>query len=168
MPKYSAVGKRLPRKDAFNVITGAAVYGVDVSFPGMLYGKILFSKIAHGKIKKIDTKKAENFLGVRAVITHKDFPDVVTGTKNDKPLFSRDKVYHKGDRIAAVAADSLEIAEKAISLIDVEYEPLPVLLDLEDSIKNSSPIIHEDVKPPEWSPIKKNVCANSGGKHRIF
>jgi len=159
LSKYSAVGKRLPRKDAFNVVTGAALYGVDISLPGMLYGKILFSKIAHGRIKKINTKKAENLPGVRSVITHKDFPDVVTGTKNDKPLFSRNKIYHKGDRIAAVAADSLEIAEKAISLIDVEYETLPVLLDPDDSIKDDSPVIHEDVNPPEWSPIKKNVCA---------
>ena len=160
MPKTNVVGTKVPRKDSLDIVTGTATYGVDVSLPGMLYGKILFSKIGHGRIKRIDTGELDNVPGVRAVVTHRDFPDVkVGGSPNDKRVFARDKIHHKGDMIAAVAADSLELAEKAISLIDVEYEPLSVILDAEEATKDEAPIIHEDINPPELSPLKKNVCA---------
>ncbi len=160
MATYKVIGKRVPRKDAVPIVTGSALYGVDMALPGMLYGKLLFSKVAHGKIKRIDTSRAERLPGVRAVATHSDVPDAKTGGwVNDKPVFAKNKVHYRGDIVAAVAADKLEIAEKAVSLIDVEYEELRAVFDCEEAIGSDAPVIHEEVVAPELSSLKKNVCA---------
>ena len=137
MSEHSVVGKRLPRVDALEKVTGAAKYGADVHPPGMLYGKIVRSTHPHAKIVSIDTSEAEKLLGVRAVVTQ---ADVESGRK----IFASDKVLYLGEPLAAVAAMDSDIAEEAADLVKVEYEPLPVVQDVMDSIKPTAPRLHGD------------------------
>jgi len=140
------IGKPIPRIDALEKATGKIKYMSDLSFPNMAFGKVLRAKYPHAKILKIDTSKAEALPGVIAVITHKDVPGV-NGfgiVVPDMPVLCKDKVRYIGDAVAAVAAETEEIAEKAIKLIDVEYEPLPVLTDPEEAMKEDAPKIHEE------------------------
>jgi len=139
------IGKPIPRIDALEKATGMIKYMSDLSFPNMAFGKVLRAKYPHAKILKIDTSKAEALPGVIAVITHKDVPGV-NGfgiVVPDMPVLCKDKVRYIGDAVAAVAAETEEIAEKAIQLIEVEYEPLPVLTDPEEAMKEDAPKIHE-------------------------
>ncbi|HEX7228670.1 MAG TPA: xanthine dehydrogenase family protein molybdopterin-binding subunit, partial [Candidatus Binatia bacterium] len=123
---YRTVGKALPRIEGEGKVTGQTKYAADLPFEGLLWAKILRSSIPHGRIKSIDTSKAKALTGVRAVLTGADVKDVYVGTRvKDQPVLVHDKVRMTGDAIAAVAADTKEIAEQAISLIDVEYEELP-------------------------------------------
>ena len=148
---FTVVGQPYPIHDAFLKVTGQKTYVGDMKLPNMLYGKVLFSTVAHGKIKRIDTSKAEALPGVRAVATYKNTPSTrfnsaVRFIEHELPLTERifdDRVRFAGDKVAAVAADSLAIAEKAIRLIEVEYEELPVILDVEEAIKEDAYPIHE-------------------------
>ncbi len=140
------IGKSQPIFDAREKVTGEMIYADDLFFPNMLHGKILTSPVAHAKIKHIDTMQAEKLPGVRAILTYKDAPDVLYNRNmqwiNDlKPATERvlDKVVrYVGDRVAAVAADTAEIAQKAISLIKVEYEELPAIFDPEAALKEDA------------------------------
>jgi len=144
--EFSVIGKAVPRVDALAKVTGRALYAADLSMPGMLYGKILRSPYAHAKILNIDTGQAEKLPGVRAVVTGKDFPGIKYGlmpeTRDQLP-FPIDKVRHYGEGVAAVAAIDPEIAEEALSLIKVEYEELPPVLDPVEAMKEGSPLVHE-------------------------
>lgn len=141
---YSVVGQSFPRIDALSQVTGKSIFGEDVKRPGMLFAKILRSKYAHARIISIDTSKAEALTGVRCVITSKDIPHNRYGfTHQDQPVFADDKVRFLGDPIAAVAADSKIIAEKAISLIHVVYEPLPIVSNMLEAMKDESPQVHD-------------------------
>lgn len=143
------IGKRLPIRDAVVKTTGQLRYVADMKLPRMLHGKILFSPVAHARIKSIDTSKAEALPGVRAVVTYLNTPDTlfnccgetIDESKNER-IFSP-VVRHVGDRVAAVAADTLAIAEKAVRLIEVEYEELPFYLDPEEAMKEEAYPIHE-------------------------
>jgi xanthine dehydrogenase molybdenum-binding subunit len=141
---YNVVGEALPRADAIAKVTGAAIYTDDVSFPGMLFGATLRAMIPHALIKKIDTSKAKALPGVHAVLTHADVP----GEKNhglvihDWPVLCYDKVRYVGDAVAIVAADSIEIAKAALQLIEVEYEPLPIVDTAEYAHETDAPQIH--------------------------
>jgi len=144
---YIILNSRLPRIDAPAKATGQAIFTDDISMPGMLYGAILQSPIAHGRILRIDTSKAERLPGVRAVITHEDAGPIkygVSPARYDETILSIDKVRYMGDEIAGVAATSQETAQEAISLIKVDYEQLPVLLDPFEAMAEGSPLIHED------------------------
>ena len=117
------------RPDGLEKVTGELKYLADLSFPGMLYGKVLRSEYPHAKILSIRTEKAKQLEGVKAVLTHEDVPGL-NGFGlifPDQPVFCEDRVRYIGDAIAAVAADSIEIAEQALRYIEVEYEPLEVL-----------------------------------------
>ncbi|MCL5735091.1 MAG: molybdopterin-dependent oxidoreductase [Actinobacteria bacterium] len=155
--EFSCVGKPLPRPDVAAKATGAAVYGADLVLPGMLTGRILTSPYAHAKILSIDTSKAKALAGVAAVITHEDVPKLrftrsvmaeglppfaYEGENQDQFILS-DKARYVGDWIAAVAAVDTYTAEKALDLIEVEYEQLPAVFDPEEALKPGSPIIHE-------------------------
>ncbi|MFH0814023.1 MAG: xanthine dehydrogenase family protein molybdopterin-binding subunit [Pseudomonadota bacterium] len=165
---FSAVGKRVFRTDAIEKVTGRAEYCVDLVLPWMLYGKILRSPYPHARIIEIDTKKAESLNGVRAVITARDVPDTRYGLGlNDEPIMARDKVRYIGEPVAAVAAETLEIAEEALELIEVTYEELPAVFDPEEAMEiNPSVIIHSDlphykalpVLPPKLDPERPNIC----------
>jgi len=142
--QYDVLGFSHQKLDAVEKVTGTAKYCADIFLPNMLYGKILRSKYAHAKIKNINTMAAEDLPGVKAVITGKDVPDVLYGIyTDDQRAFAKDKVKYSGDPIAAVAAENLDIAEKALSLIKVEYEVLPVLLDPEKAMQPNSIRIHD-------------------------
>ena len=135
------IGRPLPRPDAVEKVTGAATYTDDVSFPGMLHARTLRAKYPHALIKRIDTSKARALPGVRAVLTADDIP----GEKkhglviNDWPALAYEKVRYIGDPVAVVAADTREIATAALGLIEVDYEPLPVVSDPVQAYRPDAP-----------------------------
>jgi xanthine dehydrogenase molybdenum-binding subunit len=154
---FAYVGKPLARPDVAAKATGAAVYGADVGLPGMLIGRILMSPHAHARVVKIDTSKAKALPGVAAVITHEDVPQLpftrsvmaeglppfaYEGENQDQFVLS-DKARYIGDWIAAVAAVYVYTAERALDLIEVEYEELPAVFDPEEALKPGAPVVHE-------------------------
>ncbi len=127
-------------------MTGRAIYGYDFSLPHMLHGKIKRSPYPHARILKIDTEAARTLNGVRAVITARDVPNSLYGVMlKDTPMLARDRVRYVGEAVAAVAADSLEIAEEAVDLIKVEYAPLPYVTNVEKALEKESVVIHPDL-----------------------
>ena len=146
MEKMTVVGKGLPRVDAVNKVTGKAKYSMDIRLNNVLYGKVKRSRLPHARLLEVDTSKAEKLGGVKVVVTADDTPDVRFGKfVRDEMVFARGKVRFVGEPIAAVAAVDEETAEKAIELIEVEYEELPAVLDPEKAMRPDSPVIHEDI-----------------------
>ena len=143
MNNFRYIGKETRRPDAPDKAAGKAHYIHDLRRPGMLYGKIKFSDHPHARIKHIDTSKAERLNGVRAVITSNNSPEVRLGFLRDNFALKKDKVRQYRDEIAAVAAIDPDIAEEAVELIKVEYEPLPGLFSPREAMKKGSPLIHE-------------------------
>jgi xanthine dehydrogenase molybdenum-binding subunit len=154
---FSAVGRRLVRPDAAAKVTGAAVYGADIVLPGMLAGRILTSPHAHARVVRIDTSQARALPGVAAVITYDDVPKraftrsvmaeglppfAYEGENQDQFILS-DKARYVGDWIAAVAAVDVYTAERALGLIEVEYEVLPAVFDPEEALRPGAPVVHE-------------------------
>lgn len=167
---YQTVGKPEKKVDAIKLVQGKPAFTADMDMRGMLYARVLRSPHAHARIKSIDTSKAKALKGVAAVLTWQDIPRVVYSTAGQSdpipgPLdtFSLDhKVRFVGDRVAMVAAETPEIAEQALKLIDVEYEVLPAILDPEESMKEGAPRIHDE---PEYvnfaeSDPEKNLAAH--------
>ncbi|MHC1741035.1 MAG: molybdopterin-dependent oxidoreductase [Anaerolineaceae bacterium] len=168
-PVYEHVGKPDKKVDGIKLAQGKPAFTTDIEMRGMLVGKILHSPLAHAVIKSIDTSKAKGLQGVHAVLTWKDIPRVVYSTAGQSDpipgpldMFSLDnRVRFVGDRVAFVAAETEEIANAALKLIEVEYEELPILLDSEKSMNPGAPRIHEE---PEYvnfadSDPKKNLAA---------
>jgi xanthine dehydrogenase D subunit len=140
------IGKSVPRIDALEKATGELKYMSDLSFPDMLFCKVLRSKYPHAKILKIDISRAKNLTGVAAVVTHEDVPGhngfgIVIP---DQPVFCSDKVRYTGDAVAAVAAKTEEIAEEAVRLIDVVYEPLRIVSDPVRALEPDSERVHDE------------------------
>ncbi len=166
---FSVVGKPLPKVDAMKLVQGKSAFVGDFDRPGMLYGRILHSPYAHARIKEIDTAPAEALPGVHAVLTYKNVPRVVYSTAGQSypipgPLdyvSFGNKVRYVGDRVAAVAAESPEIAEEALSLIQVEYEVLEPVLNLDEARAENAPVIHdqEDYVDFGESDASKNLVA---------
>ena len=144
------IGKTQIRKDGIAKVTGATEYGADVNFPGQLYGVMTRSPYGHAKILSVNTEKAEAVPGVRVVLTGKDYPEPYGQFIADQPIIALDKVRYQGEPVAAVAAETEEAAREAAGLVEVEYEPLPVVNDLEESMKNET-LIHEDWSKYECS-----------------
>lgn len=156
--EFSYIGKRMPRPDIGPKVTGEAKYTEDMVVPGMLEGRILCSPHAHAKIKNIDTSKAKALPGVVAVITHQDVPDrkftrstmaeaepggMYPMERQDQYVLS-EKVRYIGDWVAAVAAEDIYTAEKALDLIEVEYELLPTIFDPFAALDKQAPQVHDD------------------------
>ena len=142
------VGQSVPRLDAHDKVTGAAKYAGDMWQYGMLYGKVLRSPYAHAKIVRIDTNKAEQLEGVKAVLTPKDTPSVLLGeTGTEDANILPDRARFVGDELVAVAAETEEIAERALELIDIGYEVLPAVFNPDEALKPEAPLI----PPPECS-----------------
>lgn len=143
------IGRRLPKIDSIGKVTGEAQYTVDLRVPGMIHGKILRSPVAHGRIKSIDVSKALKLDGVAAVLTAKDVPlnkfSFVQGLA-DKTMLCHNKVRYVGDEVAAVAAVSEDLAQRALDLIKVDYDPLPAVFDPEEAMKPGAPLIHNNEK----------------------
>jgi putative selenate reductase molybdopterin-binding subunit len=150
--KHSIVGKNLRKVDGFKLVTGRPAFTDDIHLPGLLYGKILPSPHAHARIKRIDTSKARALPGVHAVLTYKDVPRVphtTAGQSWPEPspydtYLLDSKMRFVGDRVAAVAAESRAIAEEALRLIEVEYEVLPAILEIEQAMADGAPVIHDE------------------------
>jgi len=159
---FSVIGRPIERVDGRQMVSGRAIYGVDVELAGMLFGRVLRSPIPHGKIIHIDVDKAKRLPGVKAVITSQDVPRNKFGTAiRDETIFAIDKVRCIGDAVAAVAAIDEDTAEEAIGLIEVEYEELPAVFDPEEASREGAPLVHEEMmgyKPSRtqlltWKPI---------------
>ncbi len=146
MAPHSIIGKPLPMTDGPDKVTGLAKYTDDLAVAGMLCGRILHSVHPHARIRSIDTSKAEALPGVKAVATGKDAPNPygILPIGHDERVFALDKARYIGDNVAAVAATSAEIAEQALELIEVNYEPLPAWFDPLESMKATSNWIHEE------------------------
>ena len=171
--EYKVVGKRPIRHDGVDKVTGKARDAADVQLPGALHGKVLRSPHAHAIIKSIDTSKAEALPGVMAVVTSKDLavvPDRLAQVGEDAFLSLRylsnnvlagDKVLYKGHAVAAVAAENPHDAEEALKLIQVDYEVLPAVTNVEDAMKPDAPILHEHMTTASFDdryPQKTNIA----------
>ena len=144
MEEFINVGKRIPKLDAEEKVTGKAIYIHDLKVPGMLHGKILYSPHPHAKIVSMDTSKAEKLPGVKAVLTGYNIPPIKFGVYKDNVPLKAKKVCSMRDEVAAVAATDPDIAEEALNLIKVEYEILPALFDPEEAMKEGAALIHEE------------------------
>src|SRR6201997_833555 len=146
MTNFSIIGKPIAMIDAAGKTTGSGKYTDDLSLPGMLVGKILHSPYPHARIKSIDTSRALALEGVVAVVAGKNAPNPygILPVGHDEYALALDKVRYVGDNVACVAAVSEAIAEKALELIDVEYEVLPAYFDPEESMKAQTDLIHDN------------------------
>ncbi|MBM4385255.1 MAG: xanthine dehydrogenase family protein molybdopterin-binding subunit [Deltaproteobacteria bacterium] len=171
--KYKWVGTRPIRHDGVDKVIGKANYGADLSFPDMLWGKLLRSPHAHANIKRIDVSKALKIDGVKAVLTAKDLPDLASqaaeggeghgGDFRDISLncMARDKVVYHGHAVAAVAATSQDIADLALAAIEVEYEVLKPVLSIDAALAKDAPILHPGLRTKGVKPdsVPTNVAS---------
>src|SRR6185295_13453526 len=173
--ELKVVGTSPIRPDGVPKVTGIAQYGADFTLPGMLWGKILRSPHAHARIRSIDTSKAKKLPGVKAVMTSKDLPDqkfdylgpervAVNFWHMTRNIMAREKVLYEGHAVAAVAATTQAIAEEALKLIEVDYEVLPHVIDVDEAMKPDAPLLFEDmitrgIDPPPTKPsnISKRI-----------
>ena len=140
-----ATSPRFVRADGPDKVTGSGRYTADLSFTGMLAAKFRYSGVSHARITKLDVTAARAMPGVFAVLTADDVPDVRFGPfVQDRTLFAREVVRFEGEIVAAVAASTPEIAQRAADAIVVEYELLPVVTDVEDALATESPLVHGD------------------------
>src|ERR1700720_1313216 len=169
------VGTRPIRPDGVDKVTGRANFGADMTMPGMLWGKIKRSPHAHARILSINTDKAMALPGVKAVTTRADFPDIPPDRRAigaaphnlwdlSRNCMARGKALYEGHAVAAVAAISPAIAEQALDLIEVEYEVLPHVMDVEAAMAADAPVLHDDIftagvdpKPVKPSNVSKVV-----------
>ena len=153
---FKWVGTRPIRPDGVPKVTGRALYGGDYNNPSALYGKILRSPHAHARIRSIDTAKALALPGVKAVITSKDFPEqkfdyvgpervAVNFWHVTRNIMAREKALYEGHAVAAVAAQSRAIAEEACALIEIDYEVLPHVIDVDEAMRPGAPLVFEDM-----------------------
>jgi carbon-monoxide dehydrogenase large subunit len=148
------VGQSVPRVDALDKVTGAALFTDDLQFgPGLLYGRAVRSPHPHALIKKVDASKALEMPGVKAVVTGADTPGFIGLYLKDRHIFCTDRVRYVGDPVAGVIAVSEEIAEEATRLVEVEYEALPAVIDPLEAIKPDAPLLHPDLGSYEVVPF---------------
>lgn len=159
---FTAVGTSPVRPDGIDKVTGRAQYGADMNAPGQLVGAILRSPHAHARIRSIDTSRAEALSGVKAVVTRADFARTVSRANADilENVMAGEKALYDGHAVAAVAATSAAVARKALKLIEVDYEVLPHVTDVDEAMKPGAPVIREaggDETVPEG--YSKNVMS---------
>jgi len=173
--RFKWVGTRPIRPDGVPKVTGRALYGADLKLPGMLYGKVLRSPHAHARIKSIDTSAAEALPGVKAVMTAADLPAqkfdyigpervAVNFWHVTRNILAREKALYEGHAIAAVAAISSSIAEQAASLIKVDYEVLPHVIDVDEAMAPGAPLLFEDMitRGVEPAPTEPSATSTPG------
>ncbi|HPQ66852.1 MAG TPA: molybdopterin-dependent oxidoreductase, partial [bacterium] len=146
MSEFTYIGKKVPRIDAREKVTGKTRYSTDLYPAGMLWGKVKWSDRAHARIVRLDVSRARELPGVAAVLTHEDVPGhngfgIITP---NWPVLCVDRVRYRGDALALVAAEDEETAERAVSLIEVEYDPLPVIDTPEQALAPGAVAIHEN------------------------
>ncbi|MCS5674511.1 MAG: xanthine dehydrogenase family protein molybdopterin-binding subunit [Actinomycetota bacterium] len=180
-PGYKWVGTRPIRPDGLDKVTGKAQFGADLTLPGMLFGKVVRSPHAHARILSIDTSAAESMLGVKAVITGSDFPDLVANGAHPMAIdvshnaIARDKVLYEGHVVAAVAATTRELAEAAAKAVEVSYEVLPHVLTVDEAMADNAPLLHEgmitkgvDPAPDQPSNIASRIVHERGDLEQGF
>jgi CO/xanthine dehydrogenase Mo-binding subunit len=175
-PKLEVIGKRLPRIDARERVTGQAIYPADLALPGTVHAKLLRSPHAHARIARIDTTRAAALKGVLAIVTAADFPELPVGasipmgeTGYDMWMvaqlnMARHKVHWVGQPVAGVAAVDVHVAEAALALIAVDYEPLPPVLYIAAAMAPDAPVLHEHVVTKGVEPRPRaasNVCSRT-------
>src|SRR3954452_24846865 len=154
--RYKWVGTRPIRPDGVPKVTGKAMYAADYTMPGSIVGRILRSPHAHARIRSIDTSKAAALPGVKAVMTGKDLPDhkfeyigpervAVNFWHVTRNILAREKALYEGHAIAGVAATSAAIAEEALGLIQIDYEVLPHVIDVDEAMAPDAPLLFEDM-----------------------
>ena len=180
--EFKYIGQRTIRPDGPDKVTGRANFGADLTLPGMIWGRILRSPHAHAKILSIDTSKAEALAGVMAVATAADFPAIdaevvqMGETSADirdlaRNCLAQDKVLYHGHALAAVAATSQTIAEAALSMIEVEYQVLPPVMDVNSAMQDTAPLLHDDQftqglpEQPDKPSNIATVMENEEGRH---
>lgn len=149
MAEYSLIGKPIPRVDAKAKVTGKAKYAADYSLPDVLWCKLLRSPYPHARIINIDTSRAERLLGVKAIVTGKDFGGWTWGwmaSTRDEPPLAVDKVRYMAEAVAGIAAIDEDTAEEACGLIKVDYEELPGVFDPEEAMQGGAPKVHDYVQ----------------------
>ena len=174
------VGTRPLRPDGVDKVTGRAQFGADMAVAGMLWGKVKRSPHAHARIVSIDASKALKLPGVKAVVSAADFPEIPSeeaflgeGPMNFRDLsrncMARGKAMYEGHAVAAVAATSQAIAEAALELIEVKYQVLPHVIDVEAAMAPDAPILHDDLftdgvepKPTKPSNVAKRITFHQG------
>jgi putative selenate reductase molybdopterin-binding subunit len=165
MEEMQVVGKPEVKVDAEKLVRGRPVFTDDIRLEGMLYGALLTSPHAHARIRRIDVSQARSLPGVHAVLTHEDLPRIKHasgGQSYPNPLpydqvCLDNKVRHEGDRVAVVAAETPELAQKALRLIEVEYEVLPAVLDSEDAMREGAPVIHDEADTEGIYNAQRNI-----------
>ncbi len=158
------VGHPVGRVEGPDKVSGKMVYTADVGAPDALWGKCLRSTLAHARLVRVDASRARQVPGVHAVLTGADVPDVRVGVSvRDLPVLARDKVRFIGDKIAAVAAETQEAADEALSRIEVEYEELPAVADIPAALADGAPVVHEGLADyagvPERPENRPNVLS---------
>lgn len=165
-----AVGVSTPRLENRDKITGQIVYTINMELPGMLHAKVLRSPVAHARLARIDASRAEALPGVRCVLTRDDLTggdiDPYFGPViRDQPIVAIDKVRYVGDAVAAVAADTEQIAEEALRLIEVEYDELRPLVDPLEAAQETAPLIHESLQPAQVFADVKSLHVGAGRRN---
>jgi len=165
MSTQRVAGQALPRLDGRAKVTGEYIYGMDFTMPGMLHGKVLRSPHPHARIVETDVRKASALPGVRAILTGQDVPALLMpGTVWDQPLLAYDRVRYAGEPVALIAADRPEVADEAARLIEITYEPLPVLTDPEAAMQPGAMLLHENwasYQAAEGLVREGNVCCHA-------
>lgn len=170
-----SVGSRPVRPDGVDKVTGRALFGADFNLPGALHGAVLRSPFAHARILRIDTSKAAALAGVKAVVTASDMPAIPDDKAmiNAQPpdfrdmsanILARGKVLYNGQAIAAVAAKDEETANRAMQLIDIEYEVLPHVIDVQQAMEPDAPILHENLVTQGITPAPTHA-SNIASRH---
>jgi CO/xanthine dehydrogenase Mo-binding subunit len=153
MADFKVVGSSIPRAEGADKVVGRTLYAADVNLPGTLWGKTLRSPYPHARILSVNTAKARKVPGVKAIVTGADTRGLYIGKQiRDMPVLCWDTVRFVGDRVAAVAAETLDAAEEAVGLIEVEYEELPAVFDPLEAMQSSAPRLHADVTAYEGGP----------------
>jgi CO/xanthine dehydrogenase Mo-binding subunit len=158
---YKFVGKPIPRLEGADKVSGKTRYAADIEIPGALWAKILRSPLPHARIVNVDTSRAAKLPGVHAIMTGADIPPVMTGLRmKDMPLLARERVRFVGEPIAAVAANSVALADEALNLIDVQYEELPYVTDPLKAIEPGAPVLHDNPAAYKNAPERATELPN--------
>ena len=164
----SYVGKRIPMVDASEKVRGKALYFTDIELPGMLHAKLLRSPLPHARILHINADKALSLPGVKTVLFPQDTPIEKYGPQvADRPILAREKTRFVGEEIVAVAAVDEETAEEAVRLIDVDYEPLPPVLEIDEALREELPLFTKTGKETSQRPPgSREATSNRDGGNR--
>lgn len=149
----NVVGIGVGRIEGAEKVSGRTRFTADLTLPGLVWGLTLRSPLPHAKIVHMDTSRSKALAGVKAVLSGRDIPDVRIGRHmKDLPVLAREKVRFVGEKVAAVAAEDRDIAEEALSLIEIDYEDLPSVFDPAEAMQEGAPAIHENPGAYEGAP----------------